>query len=67
MLPLIVKSPPITALPVVVSVAAFKPASVVMFPTAVTWPGVIKLPLLVLPVTLRVASVPIPVATTPVS
>ena len=67
MLPLTARSPPMTTLPVVFKVAAVIAASEVIPPVAVIRPAVIKLPLTVLPVTLNDASVPIPVATTPVS
>ena len=63
---------PPTTLPVAVAVTALTAAKLmtlppVILPVAVTCPAVRKLPESVLPVTLKLANVPIPVATTPVN
>ena len=64
---MIVKSPPITALPEVTNVAASTPVAVMMLPAADTNPAVVKLPVTVLPVTLKLPRVPMLSATTPVN
>ena len=64
---MIVKSPPIIALPEVTNVAASNPVAVIMLPAADTNPAVVRLPVTVLPVTLKLGKVPILDATTPVN
>ena len=67
MLPLTVKSPPMIALPVVVIVDALTELAVLIAPVALTSPVRLILPASTLPVTLNDGSVPMLVATTPVS